>query len=162
VALLVRGVAELPILAEYAPPDVSAFAEVYDRIVALADASADVPSDLVAEARAAGPDAERRLTDWLYAVGRAHETALGARDARRQVDRLRDQRPPALADAPPSLAKGDLPRLVAAVWALSREAVQWSSPRDQAPPAPGEVGAWLDRLGVPPSAQLIDMEETDA
>jgi hypothetical protein len=162
VALLIRGAAELPALPGFSPPDVATFAEAYERVAVLANAPDDVPPELVADARAAAPEAERRLTDWLYAVGRARETALGASGARRWIEALRDERPTALREAPAALATGDLPRLVAAVWALSRDAVQWSLPRDQAPPAPGEVGAWLDRLGVPPSAQLIDMEEAGA
>lgn len=160
-ALLIRGAADLPTPPDLPLPDVSTFADAYDRVVALAEESADVPPELVADARAAAPEAGRRLTDWLYAVGRAHEAAHGT-GARRRIDALRDERPTALADAPASLAVGDAPRLVAAVWALARDAVEWSPPRDQAPPAPGEVGAWLDRLGVPPSAQLIDMEGVDA
>ena len=152
-----RGVAQLPDLAELPVPDVSPFADAYDRVVALSEGPADLPFDVVADVRSAAPDAERRLTDWLYVAGRGYEAALGSRGARRAVDRLRDERPSALADALDARLAGDLPRLVAAVWALAREPVEWSAPRDQAPPAPGEVGAWLDRLEVPLATELVDV-----
>jgi hypothetical protein len=152
----VRGVAQLPALADLPVPDVSPFADAYDRVVALSEGPADLPSALIADVRAAAPDTERRLTDWLYAAGRGYEAALGSRGARRAVGRLRDERPSALADASDARLAGDLTRLVAAVWALAREPVEWSAPRDQAPPAPGEVGAWLDRLEVPRVTQLVD------
>jgi hypothetical protein len=157
----VRGVAQLPELGALPLPDVSPFADAYDRVVALAEGSVEPPFELVADVRAAAPDAARRLTDWLYAAGRGYEAVLGSRGCRRAVDRLRAAPPSALGDASDARLAGDLLRLVAAVSALAREPVQWSAPRDQAPPAPGEVGAWLDRLEVPFASELIEMEEEE-
>jgi hypothetical protein len=162
----VRGAAELPPIHDLPLPDVTSFVDAYERVVALAEDEVAVPLDLVADVRAAASDVERQLSDFLYALGRGYEAVLGPRRVRHQVERLCDESVPALAETPPAVVATDLPRLVAGTWALADGSVAWSPPSDSAPPAPGEVGAWLDHLGVPRGLELIHMhmrlEEVDA
>jgi len=129
----------------------------------------------VEAAAAASTEAERRLTDWLYEAARGYEAALGRDRAERLLEELRNparlrelrgQRPELFQPQPAmygGMLGADLLPMLLMLSLFSSHAPGWTPPQTAAdlasgsgygPPAPGEVGNWLERLGAPQGGEL--------
>jgi len=189
-AFLAGEVARLPEIPGLARPDVGAFVGPYERVLAAvpieyqggqSDAIAFDPAAVgryVEAAAAAAPEAERRLTDWLYEAARGYEAALGRRGAERLLEELRQPRRlgwlrtrrPELFGSEPAMRGGalgsDLLPMLLVLSLFSSHASGWAAPPSTVdaaagarygPPAPGEVGNWLERLGAPQGDELASL-----
>jgi hypothetical protein len=186
-AFLAGEVARLPQLAGLPRPDVDAFVGPYERVLAAVppeyqagdgDPIAFDPAALrpdVEAAVAAAPEAERRLTDWLYEAARGYEAALGRDRTERLLEELRSpERLRELRRERPELFQpqeavyggvlgAELLPMLLMLALFSSQAPTWLPPQTSdgalgrggyGPPAPGEVGNWLERLGAPQGAEL--------
>jgi hypothetical protein len=198
---LAGEVARLPEIPGLRRPDVGAFVGPYEEVLAAvpleyqsgeSDAIAfdpDLVGREVGAAAAAAPEAERRLTDWLYEAARGYEAALGREGAQRLLEELRNperlrelrgQRPELFQPQPAmygGMLGADLLPMLLMLSLFSSDGSVWLPSQTTAagpwygPPAPGEVGNWLERLGAPQGAELdslvamseepIDVEATE-